>query len=78
MAVLTVIMVLMGDYCLNKEEGTCPGYGLHPTNYLQILISLETLIILPVTVVYLGEYLHPDSEVSVCRCSAYFLLLWCI
>ena len=54
---LTILMVLMYDYCkVSSSEDECPGVPLTRGNYLQLLISLETIVVLPILIVYLGKY----------------------
>ena len=83
MAMLTVLMVLVYDYCLpvsaspQKCSNTIP---LTRANYLQILISLETIIALPVLIIYLGKCgrtLEPfvwkrDMIAGKCKCNKTF------
>ncbi len=62
MALLTVIMVLMNDYCSTAPVRTCPGLPLSVANYLQLLVSLETVVALLVLILYLGT-----SRLSITR-----------
>ena len=58
MAMLTVLMVLVYDYCLPVSESPQKCSNTLPltrANYLQILVSLETVIVLPVLITYLGK-----------------------
>lgn len=48
---LLLLSVLVDNYC--HDRGACPGSPLKPVHYVQILVTLETLLALPFLVKYL-------------------------
>ncbi len=57
-AFLLILTVVLNDNCKadDKTSDACPGLLLSKSNFLQILVSVEMAIILPVLLVYLGKY----------------------
>ena len=58
MSMLTILLVLLYDYCSpdgsTSSSSQCPGdLPLTKANYLQFLVSLETIIVLPILIIYL-------------------------
>lgn len=50
---MLIISVVIADYCPQRTQ--CPA-DLDIVVYLQIVIALETIILLPVYIYYLSEY----------------------
>uniref|UniRef100_A0A131XLJ1 Transmembrane protein 192 n=1 Tax=Hyalomma excavatum TaxID=257692 RepID=A0A131XLJ1_9ACAR len=48
---LLLLSVLVDNYC--HDRGACPGSPLKPVHYIQILVTLETLLALPFLFKYL-------------------------
>lgn len=48
---LLLLSVLVDNYCHDREA--CPGSPLKPVNYIQILLTLETVLALPFLIKYL-------------------------
>lgn len=59
MAFLTVVVTVLGDYCYTEDHypsdhtRLCTGQKFTPINYIQIVISLEMVIIIPILITYL-------------------------
>ncbi|KAH7944905.1 hypothetical protein HPB49_001686 [Dermacentor silvarum] len=49
---LLLLSVLVDNYC--HDRGACPGSSLKPVNYIQILLTLETILALPFLIKYLA------------------------
>ncbi|XP_050034604.1 transmembrane protein 192 isoform X2 [Dermacentor andersoni] len=63
---LLLLSVLVDNYC--HDRGSCPGSPLKPVHYIQILLTLETVLALPFLLKYLVMTLNfhknkykPDS-----------------
>ena len=57
--VLAVVIVLLNDYCIpghNKANMVCSSVGLTRIEVLQVLVSIEILLMGPCVIVYLGKH----------------------
>ncbi len=57
-AMSVVLTTILQDYCKDTDHTyltTCQGISLSRTNFVQILITVECIIILPTLIVYLGK-----------------------
>ena len=50
-SLMLVLLKLLAKYCPDK----CTSANLTPTNFLQIFVSVETAILLPSLIYYLGK-----------------------
>ena len=50
---MLTIAAIAWDYCPSREGGTCGWVApLTPSNYVQVVLSLQAAILLPVTLAY--------------------------